>query len=155
MLLLKNLLFTLVVPGTVAVYLPVFIARRASALFRLDIASTLGLILIAAGVAGYLWCLWAFTTVGLGTPAPVDAPKRLVAQGPYRYVRNPMYVAVVMTIVGWSLVFLLPFLLLYAAAVAAALHLLVVFYEEPVLLRRFGDSYEEYCNLVNRWVPWA
>lgn len=154
-LLLKNLLFTLIVPGTAAVYVPLIVARRASALFRLDIASALGLVLIALGVAGYLWCLWAFATMGLGTPAPVDAPKRLVVRGPYQYVRNPMYIAVVLTIIGWSLVFLLPVLLLYAAALAAAFHLFVVRYEERALRQQFGESYEQYLNLVNRWVPWA
>lgn len=154
-ILLKNLVFTLVVPGTAAVYIPLLIARRVSAFFRLDIASALGLVLIALGAAGYLWCLWEFATTGRGTPAPIDAPTRLVRRGPYQYVRNPMYIAVLVTIIGWSLVFLLPFLFLYAAAVATAFHLFVVFYEEPALYRQFGEAYEQYVNLVNRWVPWA
>lgn len=154
-LLLKNLLFTLVVPGTAAVYLPLLIARRVSAIWRLDVASALGLVLIALGAAGYLWCLWEFARTGLGTPAPIDAPKRLVVRGPYQYVRNPMYIAVVLTIIGWSLVFLLPVLLVYAAGLAVVFHLFVVYYEEPALRRQFEEAYQQYLNLVNRWVPWA
>lgn len=154
-LLLKNLLFTLIVPGTVAVYIPLFIARRVSALWRVDVASIVGLILVALGAGLYLWCLREFATTGRGTPAPIDAPTRLVMRGPYQYVRNPMYVAVLMTVVGWSVAFLFPLLLVYAAVVAGVFHLFVVFYEEPVLRQQFGRDYDEYVNQVNRWVPWV
>lgn len=154
-LLLKNLVFTLIVPGTVAVYIPLLIVRRVSALWRIDVASVVGLILVAVGAGLYLWCLREFAATGRGTPAPIDAPTRLVMRGPYQYVRNPMYVAVLVTIVGWSVAFLLPLLLVYAAAVAGVFHLFVIFYEEPALRQQFGEDYEEYVILVNRWTPWV
>lgn len=109
--------------------------------------------LVALGVTGFLWCVWEFAVTGRGTPAPFDAPRRLLIRGPYRHVRNPMYVSVLLTIVGWSLVFRAPILLLYGAAWAAIFHLFVVFYEEPTLRRNFGQSFEEYTHQVNRWLP--
>jgi hypothetical protein len=99
LLLLKNLLFTILVPGTVAFYLPHAIGTRGSALSgvgpgRWLIAAPLLLI----GTAIYLWCLWDFATAGRGTPAPIDPPKELVVRGLYRTVRNPMYVGVLTAI---------------------------------------------------------
>jgi protein-S-isoprenylcysteine O-methyltransferase Ste14 len=154
-LFLKNLVFTLIAPATVGVYLPLWIARRASAVGGpiASVAQGFGYLLIVLGAAGYVWCVWEFATTGGGTPAPIDAPKRLVARGPYRYVRNPMYVSVLLTIIGWSLVFRLPSLVLYAAGLAVVSHLFVVFYEEPTLRRQFGVSYEQYIRQVRRWVP--
>lgn len=153
-LLLKNLIFTLLIPGSVAVYLPLLIVRRTAALWRIDIASVVGVLLVMLGAGLYLWCLREFTITGRGTPAPIDAPTRLVMGGPYQYVRNPMYVALLVMVVGWSVAFLVPLLLVYAAMIAAAFHLFVIFYEEPTLRGQFGEDYEQYTNLVNRWVPW-
>ena len=134
-LLLKNLLITIIVPGTVAVYIPLLFARRGSLAWWpiTGPGQSAGLVLVALGAAGFLWCVWEFAVTGRGTPAPFDAPRRLVIRGPYRYVRNPMYVSVLLTIVAWSLIFRAPILLLYAAAWATIFHLFVVFYEEPTL----------------------
>ncbi len=150
-LLIKNLLFTLVVPGTVAVYVPLFIGRghpRAS-----GVALAGALVILGLGSSVYAWCLWDFAVFGRGTPAPIDAPKKLVVKGLYRYTRNPMYLGVVTVILGWAAFFESAILLLYAAAVFAGFQLFVVLYEEPHLLREFGREYENYRDRVGRWLP--
>lgn len=152
MLLLKNLLFTVLVPGTVAVYVPLLLASGRS------VASgpvlVVGVAVLGLGAAIYAWCLWDFAVTGRGTPAPIDAPKQLVVRGLYRYSRNPMYVGVLTVIVGWTLLFLNPVLALYALVVATAFHLVVVFYEEPRLAAEFGGQYDEYRGSVPRWLGW-
>jgi protein-S-isoprenylcysteine O-methyltransferase Ste14 len=150
-LLLKNLLFTLVVPGTVGVYLPLWIARGSTPATGARLGASL--LLLAAGGALYAWCVWDFARFGRGTPAPLDAPQRLVVRGPYRHVRNPMYVAVLAVILGFALRFGSAALLLYAAAVAAAFRAFVVLYEEPHLARAFGAEYDAYRARVRRWRP--
>jgi protein-S-isoprenylcysteine O-methyltransferase Ste14 len=90
---------------------------------------------------------------GRGTLAPVDPPKRLVAAGLYRWVRNPMYVAVVWTLIGHALWFASGALWIYTALVFAGFHLFVTLYEEPSLERRFGESYLRYREAVPRWIP--
>lgn len=148
---LKNLLFTLVVPGTVAIYLPALLARDlppASLAGRL-----LSLPVFAVGIAIYAWCVWDFATFGGGTPAPIDAPRRLVVRGLYRYTRNPMYVGVLTTILGWVVRYSGAGLLLYAGLVWLAFQTFIVFYEEPHLARLFGDEYAAYRAAVARWLP--
>lgn len=150
-LLWKNLLFTLVVPGTVAVYLPWRIAGgRIREAGPLD-AAAIGL--LAAGAAIYAWCVWDFARFGRGTPAPIDAPKRLVVRGLYRFARNPMYVGVLGVILGWAAWFRAPGLVLYALGVLACFQLFVRLYEEPHLRSAFGSEYEDYCRRVGRWGP--
>jgi protein-S-isoprenylcysteine O-methyltransferase Ste14 len=155
LLLIKNFLFTLFVPGTVAVYLPLrLVAGRLNPLTAVwgswQMAALLPLI---SGGAIYFWCLWDFATQGRGTPAPIDAPKYLVVRGLYRYVRNPMYVGVCLVIVGWAVFFQASHILLYAAAVGALFHLFVVLIEEPILQKKFGEGYRSYCKQVGRWLP--
>ena len=150
-LFLKNLLFTLIAPGTLAVYLPLRIAlHRPSAT---GAAAVLAEVVFAVGAAIYLWCLWDFATFGRGTPAPIDPPRKLVVRGLYRYVRNPMYVGVLTMILGWVLFFPARDLAVYGLVVAAGFHLFVVLYEEPALRRRFGGEYDEYRAQVGRWLP--
>jgi len=153
MLLLKNLLFTVLVPGTVAVYVPLRISLgRPSAT---GAAALLAVVVLAAGATIYLWCLWDFATFGRGTPAPIDAPRKLVVRGLYRYARNPMYVGVLTVILGWLLCFPARDLATYTIVVAVGFHLFVVLYEEPTLRRRFGSEYDEYRARVGRWLPRA
>ena len=90
---------------------------------------------------------------GLGTPAPFLPTQHLVVKGFYRYVRNPMYVAVVSIIVGQGLLLGNGYLLLYAALVWAAFHGFVLLYEEPKLRKTYGAEYEAYCTRVRRWLP--
>ena len=154
-LFLKNLLFTVVVPGTVAFYIPWAIAADDPAPSA-GLGATLRLLAplpLAVGAAIYLWCVWDFATFGRGTPAPIDAPKKLVVHGLYRYVRNPMYVGVLCVILGWACFFAAPSLLLYAGGIAGVFHTFTVLYEEPTLRRLFGADYETYCSRVNRWLP--
>jgi protein-S-isoprenylcysteine O-methyltransferase Ste14 len=151
MLFLKNLLFTVLLPGTIGVYVPRWISLgRAPAN---GAAALLAGVVFAAGGAIYLWCVWDFATFGRGTPAPIDAPRRLVVRGLYRYVRNPMYVGVLTVILGWVLLFGSRDLATYGLVVAAGFHLFVLLYEEPTLRGRFGPEYDEYRARVGRWLP--
>ena len=107
------------------------------------------------GFAVALRCIWDFGWTGRGTPVPVAPPQRLVVVGFYRYVRNPMYVAFAAGWIGLWVIFGHgnPVLIAAVAAVAFAVHLFVVFYEEPTLRNKFGADYEEYCRNVRRWWP--
>ncbi|HEV2736195.1 MAG TPA: methyltransferase [Longimicrobiaceae bacterium] len=155
MLLLKNLLFTVFVPGTVAGLIPhLILSRRAAAEpIAWGPAQVLALALGGLGLGVYLWCLWDFATVGRATPAPIDPPRTLVVRGLYRYVRNPMYLGVLLVLVAQVLLFASRPLLLYALAWLGVVHLFVVLYEEPALTRRFDGSYEQYRGAVGRWIP--
>jgi protein-S-isoprenylcysteine O-methyltransferase Ste14 len=149
-LLLKNLLFTLVIPGTVGVYSPLWLVGDRPAVP--PPGRWLALLVLAIGACVYAWCVWDFATFGRGTPAPIDAPKKLVVRGLYRYTRNPMYVGVLTVILGWALLFRSAVLCVYAAVVASCFHSVVVLYEEPHLARTFGDAYEQYRSRVGRWL---
>ena len=151
LLLLKNILFTVLVPGTVAVYVPFFLVRERS--LASGVLFACALVVLSLGATIYAWCVWDFATFGRGTPAPIAAPKRLVSRGLYRYVRNPMYVGVLAMILGWALMFRAPALIAYALVIGSCVHLFIVFYEEPHLQREFGKEYDEYCARVGRWVP--
>jgi protein-S-isoprenylcysteine O-methyltransferase Ste14 len=110
-------------------------------------------VVIAAGVVLLLACIRVFAVVGRGTPGPWDPPQRLVAVGPYRWVRNPIYLAALLIVLGEAWLFLSLSLLGYAAGVAIFFHLLVISYEEPTLRARFGEQYEAYTRTVPRWIP--
>ena len=110
-------------------------------------------VLIITGAALYFWCLWLFATVGRGTPGPWDAPRIFVATGPYRWVRNPIYIGAMLVIAGETLLFLSLPLVLYGAVAAIIVHLFVISYEEPTLRRKFGETYIEYLRTVPRWIP--
>ncbi len=107
------------------------------------------------GFAVALRCVWDFGWTGHGTPVPVAPPQRLVVVGFYRYVRNPMYLGFAVGWIGLWVVFghPNPRVIASVAAVALAIHLFVVFYEEPTLRKKFGSEYEQYCRNVSRWWP--
>ncbi|MFN7960686.1 MAG: isoprenylcysteine carboxylmethyltransferase family protein [Thermoanaerobaculia bacterium] len=113
----------------------------------------LGWILAVAGGLFAAWCVFTFATRGQGTPAPFDPPRRFVASGPYRFVRNPMYVGGLGLLAGGGLSLRSPAILLLAGAGWLLSHLFVITYEEPVLESSFGDSYREYKARVHRWLP--
>jgi protein-S-isoprenylcysteine O-methyltransferase Ste14 len=100
-----------------------------------------------------LWCILTFALVGKGTPAPFDPPRRLVIAGPYRYLRNPMYLGAVLALSGAALFYRSIALLGYAVLFLIITHLFVVSYEEPTLTRVFGQQYHAYRAAVRRWVP--
>jgi protein-S-isoprenylcysteine O-methyltransferase Ste14 len=112
-----------------------------------------GVILLTVGVVVLLKAFVRFVVEGLGTPAPVAPTERLVVGGLYRYVRNPMYLAVAATIVGQALALGQLILLPYAAAFGVAVVAFVHWYEEPTLCRRFGEEYETYRRAVPAWWP--
>src|SRR6266851_4141036 len=148
---LRNALFTLVVPCGGAVYAPWWILTRGGADPRPEAWPAITLII--AGVALYGACLWVFATVGRGTPGPWDAPRHFVATGPYRWVRNPIYSAPMLVLLGEAWLFLSLPLILYAVLAAIGCHVFVVLYEEPNLRSRFGAEYESYRRNVWRWIP--
>lgn len=150
-LLVKNLLFTALVPGTTAVIVPLLIAQGRSPASAWAVA--LAIPAFAVGGAIYAWCVWDFASFGRGTPLPIDAPKRLVVRGLYRYTRNPMYLGVLTVISGWALLYQTGALAGYLLLVGIVFHLFVVLYEERHLQRTFGDEYATYRQRVGRWLP--
>jgi protein-S-isoprenylcysteine O-methyltransferase Ste14 len=150
-LLLKNLAFTVIIPGTVGVYVPLLIAETRP--HATGAAGAIALVLLVFGSSIYAWCVWDFATFGRGTPAPIDAPQRLVVRGLYRYSRNPMYVGVLSVILGWAALFQSSVLAVYALIVVLCFHLFIVPYEEPHLRRQFGKEYDDYRARTGRWLP--
>jgi protein-S-isoprenylcysteine O-methyltransferase Ste14 len=147
-----SLVFLLIAPGAAAILMPWLLTGWDSTdpPLALEIA---GVALIAAGATVLLSAFVRFVIEGIGTPAPVAPPEHLVVGGFYRYVRNPMYVAVTATIVGQAALLGRPALLLYAALFMAAVASFVYVYEQPTLSRRFGAQYDEYCRNVRAWWP--
>lgn len=116
-------------------------------------ARTAGVALLTLGAALALACAGLFVARGRGTPAPFDPPRAFVAAGPYRWVRNPMYVGGLTALLGFGLWHRSPSMALFTGLVWGAAHLFVVRVEEPGLARRFGEGYEAYRRRVNRWLP--
>jgi protein-S-isoprenylcysteine O-methyltransferase Ste14 len=148
-----SLVFLVVVPGMVAGLVPWLLTGWDAAG---DVPVPLvvaGAVLVAAGVGALLHAFARFVAEGLGTPAPVAPTERLVVGGLYRYVRNPMYLAVAATIAGQALILGRLLLLLYALAFGAAVWTFVRTYEEPTLARRFGPEYDDYRRAVPGWWP--
>jgi protein-S-isoprenylcysteine O-methyltransferase Ste14 len=147
-------------PGTVTVMVPVLLIAGdgpragwglggvAAALLVL-----LGVALIAVGLALWVWTVRLLAQIGKGTLAPWDPTRRLVAQGPYRYVRNPMISGVAAILLGEAAVFGRPSLLIWLAVFVAINHMFLLLVEEPGLIARFGDEYRDYKRNVPRWIP--
>jgi protein-S-isoprenylcysteine O-methyltransferase Ste14 len=113
----------------------------------------IGLLPFLIGIVLYFWCALSFTFKGRGTPAPIDAPVFLVRSGPYQWVRNPMYLGDFSVLLGEAILFHSLWLFGYALVMGLMMLLFVVFYEEPRLARRFGQSHEAYLRTVPRWLP--
>ena len=152
---LGSAIFLIVAPGTVAGYVPWTISgwRVAPPLLGFFPFRIIGALLIAAGVPVLLDAFARFAMQGLGTPAPVAPPEHLVVTGLYRYVRNPMYVAVLSLILGQGLLVGSVAVLEYGLAVWLGFIAFVLLYEEPTLRRTFGTEYDEFCTRVPRWIP--
>jgi protein-S-isoprenylcysteine O-methyltransferase Ste14 len=116
-------------------------------------AQIAGVVVGASGAVLALWCIVTFIVIGRGTPAPFDPPRRLVVVGPYRWVRNPMYIGAALALSGAALFYGSWALLGYCAAFLFVMYLFVVVYEEPALRATFGDAYVHYCERVGRWWP--
>src|SRR3954464_483170 len=138
----------LAMPGVVAYLVP----GTSAWLSRLPLQWPIGLVLVALGTVGLLWCVRDFYVSGKGTLAPWSPPQRLVITGLYRYSRNPMYISVLMVLCGWAATFNAPGLWIYAALIAIAFQLRVVLGEEPWLARTHGDEWVSYVRHVRRWM---
>jgi protein-S-isoprenylcysteine O-methyltransferase Ste14 len=149
---LNTILFTLLVPATVAILIPWWLL---GGFFRPSNRplTWLGGAIFVLGAAIYLRCAWEFAVRGLGTPAPIAPTKYLVTTAFHRYVRNPMYLGVALAIVGEGVLFRSFHPVEYAGVMLLIAHIFVLFYEEPTLHRQFGESYDEYRRRVPRWIP--
>jgi protein-S-isoprenylcysteine O-methyltransferase Ste14 len=124
--------------------------RRPAAM---GIAQAIGMVITAAGALLAVSCILTFALLGKGTPAPFDPPRRLVVRGPYRFVRNPMYLGAGLALAGAALFYESAALAGYAVVFLLVTHAFVVLYEEPTLRATFGTDYEGYCRRVRRWWP--
>ena len=141
--------------GVLLIYLPARLLSW-SGVVRPDaigVQQVIGMVVGTLGAAIALWCIFTFALIGRGTPAPFDPPRRLVIRGPYRHVRNPMYIGAGLALAGAALFYSSIPILVYAAVFLILLHIFVVWYEEPTLRRTFEQEYEEYCHRVRRWWP--
>lgn len=150
---LGTLAFVLVVPTTVIVYVPHLLTRWELRPPLFPGARVAGIALLVAGLPLFVAFNLRFVLEGEGTPAPIAPTRQLVVGGPFRYVRNAGYIAVLALIAGQGLLLGSTRVLAYAAALFVLFHAFVVFYEEPTLRRRFGAEYDDYCRRVPRWMP--
>ena len=150
---LRSLAWALLLPGITLAWLPWTFGLRDTELDFSRPELVPGLILMLIGVAVLAACIVDFARRGRGTLSPADAPRVLVVQGLYRWVRNPMYVGGAILLAGEVLVSGSRSVLYYALGWFAAANLFVILYEEPVLRRQFGNSYRRYTEQVGRWIP--
>src|SRR4051812_26285745 len=150
---LGSLGWLVLAPGTVCGLVPWLITGWRRTGDPAAWADVLGWVLVLAGAAVLVEAFVAFAWHGRGTPAPAAPTERLVVQGAYRYVRNPMYVAVLALLLGQVLLSASWGLLTYLVVVGLTTHAFVRTYEEPTLREAYGPSYEEFCAHVPRWLP--
>jgi protein-S-isoprenylcysteine O-methyltransferase Ste14 len=154
-ILVRALTYATLFIGLVLVFLPARLLSW-SGVTRppaLGLPQATGILVATVGAALALWCVLTFALLGKGTPAPFDPPRRLVNRGPYRFVRNPMYLGAATALAGAALFYQSPVLASYAGAFLVMTHGFVVWYEEPTLRATFGPEYDEYCSRVQRWWP--
>lgn len=152
---LGSALFFVIAPLMLAGFIPWWVTQWEfrPAFFGVDLTRILGGILIVVGAPGIVDSFARFALDGLGTPAPIAPPQKLVVTGLYRYVRNPIYIAVVAVIFGQALLFGDLRLLWYGALLWLFFHVWVVMIEEPTLKQTFGPEYESFRTHVPRWIP--
>lgn len=152
---LGSAVFFVVAPCTLAGFVPWSITgwQLRPPFFGLELTRGLGAILILAGVPGVVDSFARFALQGLGTPAPIAPTRHLVVSGLYRYVRNPIYVAVIAIILGQAVLMSDSRLVIYGALLWLFFHIWVVAYEEPTLEQTFGREYEAFRAAVPRWIP--
>jgi protein-S-isoprenylcysteine O-methyltransferase Ste14 len=154
-ILLNTIIFSILAPGGVTIGIPYLLLNSPLNIPLLQFEPTafrwLSIFLMMAGFLIYLWCTTDFVMRGRGSPNPDAAPTRLVVSGLYRYTRNPMYVGLLTVIVGEGLWVGSALLFLFAMVAFIIVHLRVLHYEEPTLLKLFGDDYSAYRKRVPRW----
>jgi protein-S-isoprenylcysteine O-methyltransferase Ste14 len=150
-----SIVFLFVAPGIVAGLIPWGLSQYQllPPLFGLEPLRWVGIVLLVLGGVLLAETFSRFALQGLGTPAPIAPTKTLVVTGSYRFVRNPMYVAVVSLIFGQGLLFANWLVLGFGAMVWLTVHLFVLTYEEPTLRNSYGEQYARYCKNVRRWIP--
>jgi protein-S-isoprenylcysteine O-methyltransferase Ste14 len=153
--LFRALVFAVLFMGFVFVFVPARILTRTGIVTppETGIWQIAGMLVAGAGSAIAVWCVLAFAFIGKGTPAVFDPPRRLVIRGPYRFVRNPMYIGAGCAVAGAALYYRSIALLIYVVLFWALMAVVVRAYEEPALTRSFGDDYRAYCARVGRWWP--
>ena len=152
MTVVRTVLYAVVLPAIVLLYLPIRIGIGSGWTVELGAAKLVGPLLMAAGLLLYFWCVLDFADERHVSVSP-SAASRFVVQGPYQFVRNPMYIGALIVLAGHGIWFQAPAMIPYMLFVFAAFHLLIVLYEEPAFERRFGDEYRVYRNSVRRWIP--
>ncbi len=150
---LGSFVFLLVTPGTVAGLVPSLITGWRRPADPLPWVDAVGWVLVLTGAAVLLRAFFAFAWHGRGTPAPTAPTERLVVEGAYRHVRNPMYVAVLAVVLGQVLLFGSWGLFAYLVVLGLTVNAFVHAYEEPTLREVYGPTYEEFCESVPRWLP--
>jgi protein-S-isoprenylcysteine O-methyltransferase Ste14 len=156
---LRHLLAVAILPCTVTVVVPVWIARRYDVVPAIGrsvgaVAVELaGVAVLGVGLVLFLASVWRFATEGRGTLAPWDPPRVFVVHGPYRFVRNPMISGVILCLFGEALILRSPPHAVWAVTFLLMNVVYIPLFEEPQLRRRFGPSYVEYCRHVRRFVP--
>jgi protein-S-isoprenylcysteine O-methyltransferase Ste14 len=141
--------------GLVLIYVPARLLSWSGIVgpAAIGVEQVAGMIVGTAGGLVALWSIFSFAFIGKGTPAPFDPPRRLVIQGPYQFVRDPMYIGAGFAIAGPALFYKSWVLLMYVGLFLLITHLFVIWYEEPTLRRTFGHEYEVYCLRIGRWWP--
>jgi protein-S-isoprenylcysteine O-methyltransferase Ste14 len=154
-ILIRTLTYVTLFVGFVLVYMParVLVWAGVSRPAEIGWPQILGVAVGICGAALALWCVGVFARIGKGTPAPFDPPRRLVIRGPYRYVRNPMYIGASFALAGAALFFTSLSLFAFVCGFLLVCHCFVLIYEEPTLRRTFGQEYTAYCEHVKRWWP--
>ena len=152
MTVLKSLLYLVFEAGLFAVYIPLRLLPHGPRL-EMGMLSFLAIPFWLIGSLIILQSFWDFTFRGRGTPLPTDPPKELVVTGFFGYVRNPIYVGVMLIFLAHFLWFGYWALLLYTLLSFIGVHFFIILYEEPMLKRKFGAAYEEYIRRVPRWIP--
>jgi protein-S-isoprenylcysteine O-methyltransferase Ste14 len=154
-LILRNVLFTLLQPGIVAGFVPYLLVRnklQSLVSHPFHFLQYVGIVIGFLGILIMTHCIIRFATDGQGTLSPADPTKRLVISGLYQYSRNPMYVGVMLILIGEAVFCQSLGLWVYCAVIFIAFQLFIVFWEEPRLTNDFGGEYEDYCRKVRRWV---
>ena len=152
--LIKIVFLMILGPGSVIIYIPYFLLFFSGSfdLIKSGSLQYFGILPVMAGIVISLWCFSDFVFRGKGTPVPIDPPKKLVVSGLYRLVRNPMYIGILVLLFGAAVLFKSFILIGYTACIFCLFHIFIIGFEEPSLRTKFGKEYEEYCNLVPRWI---
>ena len=151
----RALIYAAIFIGVVLIFVPASLLSS-SGISRPEAIGTrqiVGIIMSVLGLALALWCVLIFAIVGKGTPAPFDPPRRLVVRGPYRVVRNPMYLGAGLALVGAAVFYDSSALWWFVGGFLLVVYLFILGYEEPILRQSFGEEYEEYTKRVGRFLP--